>query len=250
MRLMLVASMALLCAALPARADWPLDKMNAQIDATSVIVSGICSGTIIDVKERLILTANHCITDNLRDVEKREVDPKTGEIRITHVQERTPMYIETWKRQDFKVVTVSKHFAEIKGYDAASDTALLQVIDVDWVPEAATALASDDYPYLRGQTVYAVGNPAIEFDNSITMGIISAPARSEGFGTGYDIPLFQHSANTIGGNSGGAIYNEDGELIGTVTGGVKGSDVGLAVPVSFSKALIRKSGFGKILERK
>ena len=45
MRSMLVAAFALLCVILPARADWPLDVMNKQIEQTNVIVSGICSGT-------------------------------------------------------------------------------------------------------------------------------------------------------------------------------------------------------------
>lgn len=251
MRSMLVAAFALLCVILPARADWPLDVMNKQIEQTNVIVSGICSGTIIDVKERLVLTAHHCVADNLRDVEKREVDPKTGEIRTKMVQERVPMYIETWSRFDYSVSGSEKREAKIVGDDPLADTALLQVVDISWLPAAAAPFAPDDYNYQRGKVVFAVGNPGIEFDNSLTTGIISAPARRESFGDGLQkIPLFQHSANTIGGNSGGAIYNDDGQLIGTVTGGVRGSDISLAVPIAFSKALIRKAGFGKILDRK
>ena len=80
MRSILLAVLAFIALSLPARADWPLDKMNRQIEQTNVIFSGICSGTIIDVKRRLVLTAYHCVTDNLREVEKKEVDPKTGEI--------------------------------------------------------------------------------------------------------------------------------------------------------------------------
>lgn len=33
---------------------WDIDKMNEQIEATNVIVSEICSGTIIDKKNRLV----------------------------------------------------------------------------------------------------------------------------------------------------------------------------------------------------
>jgi len=251
MRSMLVAAFALLCAILPARADWPLDRMNAQIDATNVIVSGICSGTVVSVEERLVLTAHHCVEGNLREVEKREVDPKTGEIRTKMVQERVPMYIETWSRFDYAVTGSKRQEAKIVGDDPLTDVAILQVVDTSWVPAAAAPFAPDDYDYMRGRVVFAVGNPAIEFDNSLTTGIISAPYRRESFGSDLKkIPLFQHSANTIGGNSGGAVYNDNGQLIGTCTGILPGSDISLAVPIVFSKALIRKAGFGKILDRK
>lgn len=235
-------------AALSPAFAWEIKAMNDQIEKTNVIVSGSCSGTIIDVEKRLVLTAHHCITDNVREVESREVDPKTGEVRVTRKQELIPMYIETWKRQDFDIVSSAKWNAAILGYDAAADIAVLQVIDEDWKPKAAAPLASDSYTYLRGKTVFAVGNPGIAFDNSITQGIISAPQRKVDFGSGYKIPLFQHSANTIGGNSGGAIYNDDGEIIGTVTGGVRGSDISLAVPISFTKALLKSIGHGDILK--
>lgn len=79
------------------------------------------------------------------------------------------------------------------------------------------------------------------------MTIISAPMRKLDFGNGVKIPLFQHSASVIGGNSGGAIYDENGMLIGTLTGGVRGADISLAVPVKFAREMIRKAGFGDIL---
>lgn len=249
MRSILAAVLALLALAIPARAEWSIEAMNKQIEETNVIVSGVCSGTVIDVNLRLVLTAYHCVTNNLREVEKKEIDPKTGEIKITKVQERIPMYIETWKRDaSLDVISSARFSAVIKGADSASDTALLQVEDQAWTPASAAPFASDGFKYLRGLVVYAVGNPAIIFDNSITVGIISAPARKIDFGDGRKIPLFQHSANTIGGNSGGAIYNADGEIIGTLTGGMRGADISLAVPIAYSKAMITKAGFGAIFK--
>lgn len=246
MRLAAAAVLAFVVSAITPASAWEIKAMNDQIEKTNVIVSEICSGTIISAKHRLVLTAHHCITDSLKDVEKREVDQKTGEIKTRTVQEMVPMYIETWKRVDYDVVNSHKYEARIVGYDALTDTALLQVIDPDWKAEAEAPLAPDDYDYMRGRQVFAVGNPGIEFDNSVTTGIISAPARKVNFGNNIKIPLFQHSANTIGGNSGGAIYNDEGQMIGTVTGGVRGSDVSLAVPISFTKALLKKSGFADV----
>lgn len=232
-----------------ALADWPIKDMNEQIEKTNVIVSDICSGTIVDITERLVLTAYHCVVDNLREIEKKQVDPKTGEIKITKVQERAPMFISTWRYQDYDVVTSEKHTAKIVGQDENTDTALLQIEDKAWKPEMKAPLAGCDFSYDRGKTVYAVGNPAITFDNSITTGIISAPERKIDFGNGKKVPLFQHSANTVGGNSGGAIYDENGVVIGTLTGGMRGADISLAVPICFAKAMIKAAGFEKILEK-
>jgi S1-C subfamily serine protease len=237
----------LVAAAIPASA-WDIDDMNFQIEHTNVIVGGVCSGTIIDVSERLVLTAHHCITDNLREVEKKEVDPITGVIKTTRVVERTPLYIETWKRHEFDIVSSQRHRAIIKGYDNTTDVAIIQVVDEDWKPIMKAPLANDSYKYKRGLPVYAVGNPGIAFDNSVTQGIISAPERSINFGTGVQIPLFQHSASTIGGNSGGAIYNDNGEIIGTLTGGLRGANISLAVPISYTKALLKRIGLEKVYQ--
>lgn len=237
----------LVTAAVPSFA-WDIDKMNDQIEKTNVIVSEICSGTIIDVTQRLVLTAHHCITNNLKEVEKKDVDPATGEIKISKVMEKAPMFIETWKRQGFGIVTREMHEAKIMGYDAATDVAILQVIDESWKPLAAAPLARDTYQYKRGLPIFAVGNPGIEFDNSVTSGIISAPARALSFNNGPKIPLFQHSASIIGGSSGGAIYNDNGEIIGTVTGGVRGANIGLSVPISKTKDLLKKLGLEKVYQ--
>jgi S1-C subfamily serine protease len=235
----------LIMSALPSFA-WDIDDMNFQIEHTNVIVGGVCSGTIIDVDERLVLTAHHCITDNLREVDKKEVDPITGEIKTTKIVERTPLYIETWKRKEFDIVSSERHRAVIKGYDNTTDVAIIQVVDTDWKPVMKAPLATDSYKYKRGLPVFAVGNPGIAFDNSVTQGIISAPERSINFGSNVQIPLFQHSASTIGGNSGGAIYNDNGEIIGTLTGGIRGANISLAVPISYTKALLKRIGLEKV----
>jgi S1-C subfamily serine protease len=233
-------------AAVPSFA-WDIDKMNEQIEKTNVIVSGVCSGTVIDVEERLVLTAHHCITDNLREIEKREIDPVTGDISSKKVVERVPLFIEVWKRQDYRVVSTEMHMAEIKGYDAKADIAILQITNKAWKPLMEAPMARDSYQYKRGLPVYAVGNPGVVFDNTLTTGIISAPARWINMGNG-DVPYFQHSASATGGSSGGAVYNDSGELIGTISGGMRGVNVTLSVPISKTKELLKKIGLEKIYQ--
>jgi S1-C subfamily serine protease len=236
--------------ATPSKAEWPLDKMNEQIEKTNVVVGGVCSGTIVDIPERLVLTAHHCITGQLVEEEVKEIDDKTGEVRTKKVQKRKPLQITVNKIVNYEIVSSVDYLVSIKGIDASNDIALLQVMDPDYKPAMAARLAPDDFKYQRGVRVYAIGNPGVTYDNSITEGIISAPMRKVDFGGGSVFNLFQHSAATIGGGSGGSIVNDRGELIGTVTGGLRGTAVSFAIPISATKELLRKSGFAKVLEAK
>lgn len=245
MRLIAAAVLALLLAS-PAHA-WTIDDMNRQIEKTNVVVGGVCSGTIIDIENRLVLTAHHCIDGQLVEEEVKEIDPKTGEVKVKIVQKRKPLDITVNKIVDYEIVSSQSYLVKIVGTDSANDIALLQVTDQDYKPEMAAKLAPTSYVLRRGLKVYAVGNPGVVYDNSITEGIISAPQRTIEM-EGKEFRFFQHSASIIGGNSGGSILNDDGELIGTVSAGIRGANIGFAVPISFSKEMIRKAGFGKILE--
>lgn len=242
------AVIALACFSAPAFA-WTLDEMTEQIEKTNVVVGGNCSGTVIDVKERLVLTAYHCITGQLIEEEVKEIDDKTGEVKTKIVQKRKPLDITVNRIVEYEVVSSASYLVRIVGTDANNDIALLQVTDKSYTPAMAAPLASDAFVIKRGIKVYAVGNPGVVWDNSITEGIISAPQRTIEL-NGKDYHMFQHSASIIGGNSGGSVLNEDGELIGTVSAGVRGANIGFAVPISFSKEMIRKAGFAKILEGK
>jgi S1-C subfamily serine protease len=245
-----VIVLASLYLATPSKAEWPLDKMNEQIEKTNVVVGGVCSGTIVDVSERLVLTAHHCITGQLVEEEVKEIDDKTGEVRTKKVQKRKPLQITVNKIVNYEIVSSVDYLVSIKGIDASNDIAILQVMDTDYKPAMAAKLAPDTFKYQRGVRVYAIGNPAVDNFGSITEGIISAPMRKVDFGGGSVFNLFQHSAGTIGGNSGGAIVNDRGEIVGTVTGGIRGSAVSFAIPISATKELLRKSGFAKVLEAK
>lgn len=221
---------------------WDIEKMNAQIENTNVIVGGICSGTIINKEKRLVLTAYHCVNKQFTEVTEKIIDPVTGVITEVKKRKLVPLEIYTNKVRDFKIVAVAKYAVNIVGSDSDDDIALLQVIDTDYVPLAAVSLAPDTYKYRRGQKVYAVGNPNIEYDNSITEGIISSPERTVSI-DGKEYRFFQHSASIIGGNSGGSILNDDGELIGTVSASLRGANIAFAVPISFTKEMLKKAGF-------
>lgn len=232
----------------PSRA-WDIDKMNEQIEKTNVVLNGVCSGTIISKKDRLILTAYHCIADNYEDYTEEVVDPETGEVKQVKKRRKVPLEVWQNKVKNYEIVSTVKYGAKVVGSNVNNDVALVQITDEDFVPAMIAKLAPDTYKYKRGLRVFAVGNPAIKFDNSISEGIIAAPERSLDFGLGTAPQrLFQHSATTIGGNSGGSILNDEGELIGTVTGGMRGAAIGFAIPIKYAKEMIRKAGFAASVE--
>jgi S1-C subfamily serine protease len=92
----------------------------------------------------------------------------------------------------------------------------------------------------RGDEVYAVGNPYGVLYASLTKGIVSSTERNTRMlhiDQSKDTQFIQFSAPIIGGNSGGALYNDVGELEGVVVrGGAPG--FGLAVPLSDIKKIM------------
>lgn len=225
---------------------WDLTKMAQQIDQTNVVVGvggdGFCSGTIISKQHRLVLTASHCVSDRITREEQEFVDPVTGEVTKKMIEKK--LELEVWQNvtRDYQVISSRHYVAKIAGNDAANDVALLQILDVEFRPAMEVPLAPDSHQLMRGQTIYVVGNPGVVLDNSITKGIVSSIERTLNIG-GKLLKVFQIDAAAIGGNSGGSILNERGELVGTLDAGMRGAGINFAVPISATKALLRKSGF-------
>ncbi|MGB6431097.1 MAG: trypsin-like peptidase domain-containing protein [Candidatus Acidiferrales bacterium] len=132
--------------------------------------------------------------------------------------------------------------AKIVGVDPAIDLALLK-IDATGLP----ALSFADYSKLeKGQIVLAFGNPE-GFENSVTMGVVSAVARQ----VDPSVPsvYIQTDAPINPGNSGGPLIDTDGKIVGINTlivsesGGSQG--LGFAIPsfvVEFVYGQLRQYG--------
>ncbi len=103
--------------------------------------------------------------------------------------------------------------AKLVGYDPATDLALLKIEEKN-----LPYLIFGDSDMLRiGEWVLAVGNP-FNLTSTVTAGIVSAKARNIGVGSGNSIESFiQTDAAVNRGNSGGALVNMKGELVGINT---------------------------------
>ena len=119
--------------------------------------------------------------------------------------------------------------AKVIGVDRRTDVALIKI--------AATGLPAvrfgDPSKLRAGQWVVAIGSP-FGFENSVTAGVVSATARAlpdENY-----VPFIQTDAAVNPGNSGGPLFNLDGEVVGinsqiySRSGGYEG--ISFAIPIA------------------
>ena len=95
-----------------------------------------------------------------------------------------------------------------------------------------------------GDVVLAVGNP-LGVGQTVTMGIISAKGRSTGAGDGSYEDFLQTDAPINHGNSGGALVNTKGELVGINSQILSTSDgnigIGFAIPANMAKYVMDRA---------
>ncbi|GAA6203981.1 MULTISPECIES: Do family serine endopeptidase [Thalassotalea] len=165
---------------------------------------GLGSGVIIDADKGYIVTNNHVINE-------------ADEIQIT--------------LKDGRQIEATKI-----GADESSDIALLQVDSKN-----LTAVTIADSDKLRvGDFAVAIGSP-FGLGQTVTSGIVSALGRS-GLNADNFEDFIQTDAAINSGNSGGALINLRGELIGINTAiiGPNGGNVGIgfAIPSNMVKSLV------------
>ncbi|HEY0547202.1 MAG TPA: DegQ family serine endoprotease [Pyrinomonadaceae bacterium] len=129
--------------------------------------------------------------------------------------------------------------AKVIGSDPPSDLAVLK-IDVNNLP--VVALGNSDQVRV-GDVALAIGNP-LGIGQTVTSGIISAKGRSTGLSDGSFEDFLQTDAPINKGNSGGALVNTNGDLIGinsqilSPSGGSIG--IGFAIPVNMARSVMEQ----------
>lgn len=224
-----------------------VEEMNTLINSANFIVTGgggLCSGTLISVTYRLILTAHHCVTGAITTVEKEVVED--GEVKKKNVE----IYAELDVGQKFydgaKEVGGNQFKASIVDYSKQHDLALLQ-IRADKIPqtEGAQVYNDQDGPIQRGDLVWAMGNP-LGLDASVSFGHIASVTRSFKNDLGEDQTYFQTDAGMVTfGNSGGALM-EGRYLIGVPDKTAPGTPVSIHIPYKFVQELLTKNCYAEV----
>lgn len=128
----------------------------------------------------------------------------------------------------------TEYLATLVGMDSVNDVALLKIdaTDLDY----AVIGSSDDL--IVGDQVVAIGNPLGELTSTLTVGYVSAKERDVST-EGNTINMLQTDAAINSGNSGGPLFNMNGEVVGITTAKYSGTTesgaviegIGFAIPV-------------------
>jgi len=127
--------------------------------------------------------------------------------------------------------------ATVVGRDARTDLALLKIDATDLKP----AEFGDSNRVVVGELAVAIGNPGgLQFMGSVTSGIISGLNREIVFEDGTSMRLIQTDAAVNPGNSGGALLNAAGEVIGINSSGLNKTTyegVNFAIPSNLALSI-------------
>ena len=149
--------------------------------------------------------------------------------------------------EDSDAITVSFYDgtskeAKLIGYDASNDIAVLKV-----EAEGLTPVVLGDSQNMNvGDSVIAIGNPLGELTFSLTAGTISALDREVTISTGSTMRLMQTDCAINSGNSGGALFNLYGEVIGITNAKYSGNsssgasidNIAFAIPLNTVRPIV------------
>ena len=134
--------------------------------------------------------------------------------------------------------------AVLVGSDEDNDLAVLKIDANNLTP----VILGDSDSLVVGEDVVAIGNPLGELTFSMTGGMVSALGREITLSSGVTMTLIQTDAAINSGNSGGALFNMYGEVVGITNAKYSSSgssseasidNIGFAIPISGVKNLIK-----------
>lgn len=185
-----------------------------------------------------------------KGTEKKKIGGGSGFIVSEAGMVLTNKHVVSDKEADYTVLTNDgkKFPAKVLALDPVQDLAILKIdqekiVDGEGnllISQFSTVKLGDSDNLQIGQTVIAIGNALAEFQNTVSVGVISGLGRTITASGGGIVEtledIIQTDAAINKGNSGGPLLNLKGEVIGiNVAMSVEGENIGFAIPINKAK---------------
>ena len=219
-----------------------VSKVERSVVAIQMDKEGATSfgaGVIVDLEDSVdnefyVLTAHHVIADG-------------GNITVYVPDNNTRNYTDEDYDKDFTfkgVIDNEIHEGNaitLVGGDAETDVAVLklnlEVTDVEEDEIIPAHLPTKGYELMRGEDVFAIGNPSGKLPMTVSAGIVSYLDREVYIGEVGYMNLTQIDVQINHGNSGGGLFNMYGELVGITNSGSEVYDgINYSIPFKTSYA--------------
>ena len=190
--------------------------INSVFSQNSSTATAEGSGVIIS-SDGYILTNNHVVNSSSSNSSSFYELGKATKITVT-------LYNDT-----------TEYEAKIIGTDSETDLAVIKIDQTD----LTSATLGDSSTVQVGEWCMAIGNP-LGMQSSVTTGTISALNREVTDSDGKIYKVIQTDAAINSGNSGGALVNSNGEVIGINSIKASGTGVeglGFAIPINSTKSI-------------
>ena len=196
-------------------------------DMSVADVVSLTASSVVEVSTEQLVTDNYFSQRVLSGAGSGVIISEDGYIITNH------HVIEGASNIKVRLHDKSEYTATVVGSDATTDIAVLK-IDATGL---TAAVMGDSDTLAVGEEVVAIGNPLGSLGGTVTNGVISALERDITV-EGQNMRLLQTNAAISPGNSGGGLFNAQGELIGVVNAkSVKdGSEgIGFAIPINTAR---------------
>jgi len=195
-----------------------------------------CTGVWLD--DNLIATAHHCVQSVANQIAKKNLPPEVAEqievdvdvigVKIHYIQQNEVTEVG----EDPTAI----HWSKVIVDDSLHDVVLLRAMGNAIPPHEHVELATE-MPAL-GEQVYVVGHVKGLYWTYIR-GTVAA--YRNGLPVDRNGPFLQLSAPIYFGNSGGGVFNSDGELVGIVSFMLGAPLTNFAIPVKRIRELVKES---------
>lgn len=207
--------------------------VNATSDSSGTIKAVVesCADSVVEIQTESISSGNSLFQQYVSSgAGSGVILTQDGYIVTNHhvIEGATSILVRTRSGDEYS--------AELIGSDEQSDLAVLKIDASGLIP----AVLGDSTKLEVGDLAVVIGNPLGELGGTVTSGIISALDREVSI-DGQTMTLMQTDAAVNPGNSGGGLFDANGDLVGIINAKSSGDNVeglGFAIPISSATDII------------